>query len=239
MSEREVAAFVANAEGHPKGCMCERCVPSRAIIATVANRIFESCLEHAPVARDQIAADADFSAEVANKVGVDRAKVTAVIENLPLDQLASLVVGIRVASIARHPSINHALHIETVTSLNFIQALEAARRAGKWDNIKTLSGPEADACREAMVGLRDALPATIEEMDARKQVSVDQGEKSLRNKAAKKAARKVAKADPAECANGARGRQALSASRRATLRRRSKRRQKFLPQFDPTKEDAQ
>ena len=101
------------------------------------------------------------------------------------------------ATAGRQPSINHALHIETVTSLNFIQALEAARRAGKWDNIKRLSGPEADAYREAMIELQNALPAAIEQLDVRKQVSIDQGEKSLRNKAAKKAARKVAKADTA------------------------------------------
>jgi hypothetical protein len=192
MSEKEVAAFVARAEGHVKGCSCDRCVPGRAIVAAVANRVFESCLEHGLVARDQIAADIEFSNEVAEKAGVDRERVTALIETFPVDQLSNLAVGVRTTTGSRHPSTNAVLRIDTVTSLTLIEALAAAQRAGKWNNIKALSGSEAEAFLQATSELAGALPAVVEQLKKRVQVSIRQGQHSLNMKRQKRVEREAA-----------------------------------------------
>lgn len=96
------------------------------------------------------------------------------------------------ATPTRQGSINPGQYAETIESLGFIKAIAATQRAGRWDAIKFLSGPEAEAMLKDMSDLQLALPAAMEEMRKRIQVSINQGQKSLKNKAAKKAEREAA-----------------------------------------------
>jgi len=50
---------------------------------------------------------------------------------------------------------NPERHLETVKSLDFISALAAAQRGGKWDAIKTLTSPEQ------RIRLSDCAPRTL------------------------------------------------------------------------------
>ena len=112
----------------------------------------------------------------------------------------------------RHPSINLTLHKETVDSL--APLLAAADRAANWDGIKTLSGPEAQNHLDAMERLMAALPAGIEQLRKRINVSVRQGQHSLEMKRRKREEREATaraaalKPETADLPNGARERQA-------------------------------
>ena len=89
----------------------------------------------------------------------------------------------------RHPSINRTLHKETIDSL--APLLAAADRAANWDGIKTLSGPEAQNYLDPMERLMAALPAGIEQLRKRIDVSVRQGQHSLEMKRKKREEREA------------------------------------------------
>ena len=89
----------------------------------------------------------------------------------------------------RHPSINLTLHKETVDSL--APLLAAAERAVNWDGIKTLSGPEAQNYLADMERLMAALPAGIEQLRKRINVSIRQGQHSLEMKRKKREEREA------------------------------------------------
>ena len=93
-------------------------------------------------------------------------------------------------AVTRHPIINRTLHKETVDSL--APLLGAADRAANWDGIKTLSGPEAQKYLADMERLMAALPAAIEQLRKRINVSVRQGQHSLEMKRKKREEREAA-----------------------------------------------
>jgi hypothetical protein len=180
---------------HPAGCQCVPCRTQRAAAhKAIAERLRTACLKHA---NDELAflAEEDHTIEeIVRETGASRDMVEQLVANFSVIRLLDVTVCI----VNRQPSANAELYLETVTSLNFLHAMAAAERGGKWDAIKTLSGRKAEAFLVPAERLLMALPSLIHQLRERVRVSEDQGRKSLEMKRLKRLEREAAEAQATE-----------------------------------------